>query len=88
VANHKSARKRARQTLRRRDHNRHRRSGVRTAVKRLRAALAEGDAEGATGALRQAESLLRRAASKGMIPRKRASRQVSRLARATNQVQS
>ena len=39
MANHKSARKRARQTLLRRDHNRHRRSGVRTAVKRLRAAL-------------------------------------------------
>ena len=88
MATHKSARKRARQALRRRARNRHQQSGVRTAVKRVREAIAEGNAESASGALCTAESLLRRAASKGAIPRKRASRQVSRLAKAANQLQS
>jgi small subunit ribosomal protein S20 len=81
LANHKSARKRARQSVKRRDRNRHVRSGVRSAVKRARAAVSAGDAEQVPGALRGAESALRRAASKGVIPRKRASRLVSRLAR-------
>jgi small subunit ribosomal protein S20 len=86
VASHKSARKRARQALRRRARNRHQQSRVRTAVKRAEEAIAEGNAESAGGALRTAESLLRRAASKGAIPRKRASRQVSRLAKAAHQL--
>ena len=88
MATHKSARKRARQTLRRRGRNRHQQSRVRTAVKRAEEAIAEGNAESAGGALRTAESLLRRAASKGAIPRTRASRQVSRLAKAANRLQS
>jgi small subunit ribosomal protein S20 len=88
VADHKSAHKRARQALRRRSRNRHQQTRVRSAVKRVRAALAEGDSEATAGALRNAESLLRRAASKGVIPWKRASRQVSRLAKASNQLQS
>ena len=69
-------------TLRRRARNRHQRSRVQNAVKRAREAIAEGNTESASGALRTAESLLRRAASKGAIPRTRASRQVSRLAKA------
>jgi len=87
VATHKSARKRARQTLRRRARNRHQRSRVQTAVKQAREAIAGGNTESASGALRTAESLLRRAASKGAIPRTRASRQVSRLAKAANRLQ-
>ena len=83
MATHKSAEKRARQALRRRARNRNRRSRLRTAVRQARTALAEGG-EAVAGAVRDAESLLRRAASKGLIPRKRASRQISRLARAAN----
>jgi small subunit ribosomal protein S20 len=86
MANHPSARKRARQSLKRRVRNRHVRTRMKGAVKKLRAALDAGDAEQAGGALRTAESLLRRAASKGVIPRKRASRQVSRLARRTHRL--
>jgi ribosomal protein S20 len=52
-------------------------------VRAARTALAERG-EGVAEAVRDAESLLRRAASKGLIPRKRASRQISRLARAAN----
>ena len=55
---------------------------------RAREAIAAGNTESTSGALRTAESLLRRAASKGAIPRTRASRQVSRLAKAANQLQS
>ena len=84
MANHKSARKRARQTAKRRARNRHVRTGVRSALKVAREAVATGDAEKTPAALREAESKLRRASSKGVIPRKRASRLVSRLARSAN----
>lgn len=83
MANHKSAVKRARQALRRRARNRNLRSRMRTAIKQARAALAAGG-ESAGTALKDAESSLRRAASRGLIPKKRASRQVSRLAKSAN----
>ena len=86
MANHKSAKKRARQTIVRNARNRHERSRVRTAVKRLRSTLSEGDAEAAASALRSAESLIRRAASKGILPKQRASRTISRLSKATNRI--
>jgi small subunit ribosomal protein S20 len=82
LATHKSAQKRARQALRRRARNRQVRSRVRSAVKAVRDAVESGKREGVVESLRSAEGLLRRAASKGVIPKKRASRQVSRLARA------
>ena len=82
MATHKSAQKRARQALRRRARNRQVRSQVRTAVKVAREAVASETREGVVESIRSAEGLLRRAASKGVIPKKRASRQVSRLAKA------
>ena len=84
VANHKSAKKRARQDLKRRARNRQVKSGVRTAIKTFRAAADGGDADASGVALRRAESTIRRAATKGVVSRKRASRQVSRLAKANN----
>ena len=81
LAQHKSARKRARQAIKRRTHNRGIRSSVKTGVKSARAAIETGDGEAATAAARIAEGLLRRAASKGVIPKNRARRQVSRLAK-------
>lgn len=84
MAHHKSAKKRARQALKRRDRNRDVRSGVKTAIKKARTAAGSGDDETARQALRAAESLIRRAASKGVLPKGRADRQVSRLARAAS----
>ena len=84
MANHKSARKRARQSVKRRARNRHVKSTVRSALKTARTSVAAGDKDQAPDAVRRAESLLRRAASKGVIPRKRASRLVSRLNKAAN----
>lgn len=84
MANHKSALKRIRQSERRRKRNQHIRSGMRTQVKRLREALDAGDAAKASEYFVTAERSIRRAATKGVIPRQRADRSVSRLAKAVN----
>jgi small subunit ribosomal protein S20 len=84
LANHKSAKKRARQSRERRDRNHQVLSRVRTVVKGVRKTLEGGDAEAAGTRLRAAERELRRAAGKGIIPRRRASRSVARLARAVH----
>ena len=84
MATHKSAKKRARQDLKRRERNRDAKSAVRTAIKKFRLASASGDADQAEATLRFAESQIRRAASKGVIPRTTASRQVARLSMQKN----
>ena len=83
MANHKSAKKRARQTVKRHARNRNITTSERTAIKKARKAFEGDDAEVSQTAVRSAESHLRRAASKGVIPAKRASRQISRLAKAS-----
>jgi len=83
LARHKSAQKRARQDVKRRERNRTIRTRTRSVVKTLRSEL-EANAAGAAEKLREAESALRKAATKGVIPKRRASRQVSRLAKAAN----
>lgn len=81
MANHKSAKKRARQETKRQERNRDIASGMRTLVKQFRSAVESGD-ESASERLKKAESAIRRAASKGVIPQRRASRSVSRLSKA------
>ena len=88
MANHKSAEKRARQTIKRTERNRRTRSRVKSAVKQARAALDAGDAGETASAIKVAEGVLRRAAAKGAIPKKRASRQVSRLTKSQNRLAS
>lgn len=83
MANHKSAEKRARQAERRRERNRNARSRLRTVVKQFATAL-ETNVADAGEKLRDAERALRRAAAKGLLPKRRASRKVSRLARQLN----
>ena len=84
MAQHKSAKKRARQNPRRRARNRHVASGVHTAVKAVHGALEGGDSLQTTTALRDAERSIRKAASKGVLSKKQASRTVSRLAKSVN----
>ncbi len=86
VATHKSARKRARQSIKRRTRNRELRTRTKGAVKRVRTALETKDAEASRSTLLTAESVSRRAASKGALPKKRASRLIGRLARHANSV--
>jgi len=83
MATHRSAEKRYRQSLKRRDRNKHRRSTVRNAVRRARLAVTTGE-EGAETQVHQAERLLRRAASRGVLHARTVARTVSRLRRAAN----
>jgi small subunit ribosomal protein S20 len=80
VANHPSAEKRNRQRVKRTLRNRAIRSAVRTQVKTVRTAIAAKDTQAAVTALAEATVALDKAASKGGVERKMASRTVSRLA--------
>ena len=84
MANHKSALKRIRQSARRQKRTQHLRSGMRNEIKRFRQALESGDASAAGERFAAAERAIRRASSKGLIPRRRADRSVSRLAQSLN----
>jgi small subunit ribosomal protein S20 len=83
MANHPSALKRNRQRLKRTARNRAGKSSLRTEIKKARTALESAPKE-AAGILKAAESALDRAASKGLIPVRRASRTKARLAKARN----
>ena len=84
MANHKSATKEHRQSLKRRARNRDHRSRLRTAVKKFRAALEAGDTETAGGLLPSTLALLDRTAKLGGIHDSAAARTKSRLTRALN----
>lgn len=81
MANHPSAEKRNRQRLRRTEQKRAQRSSVRTHVKQARDALRAGG-KTAGVLVAAAEKALARAAQKGVVTRKAASRITSRLASA------
>jgi small subunit ribosomal protein S20 len=86
MAHHKSAEKRARQALKRRARNRNVLRRTRTAVKGVREAIASGDKATAGEQLRLAERELRKAATQGVVPRRRVDRSVSRLAKAVHRL--
>lgn len=86
MANHPSAEKRNRQRITRTTRNRAVASTVRTHVKRVRAAVAAKDKEGAKKALAVAVSQLDKAASKGVAHPKAVSRTISRLAAAVHKL--
>lgn len=88
MATHKSALKQHRTNLRRRLRNRHHRSRLATAVKRLRRAVEEGDAGAAERLLPATLSLVDHTARLGVVHRNMASRTKSRLTRAVNGVKS
>ena len=79
MAHHKSAIKRIRQTKRRTDVNRARRSRVRSYVKKVELALESGDAQAARDALKAAQPELDRGVSKGVVAKNAAARKLSRL---------
>ncbi len=84
MANIQSAEKQNRQRIRREARNRARKAEMRTAVKKLRAAIDSKDAGKAKEALKPALRLLDRAGRKGTIKRGTANRTVSRLVKAVN----
>lgn len=82
MANTAQARKRARQGEKCRQHNTSLRSAFRTAVKKVKKAIAAGDKTGAATLLRDASSKLDSVAGKGIIHRNKAARNKSRLSAA------
>jgi small subunit ribosomal protein S20 len=80
MANTKSAKKKTRVIARRTEINQSRRTRMRSEVRRVEEAIKGGDRNAALAALKAAEPHLIRAARKGVIHRKTASRKVSRLA--------
>jgi small subunit ribosomal protein S20 len=79
MANTKSAKKAARQALRRTEVNKARTSQSRTAVREVEEAIKAGNKEAAATALKAAAPLLARTAQKRLTHKKTASRKVSRL---------
>ena len=79
MANHVSSLKRARQDAKKRIANRSQKSAMRTAIKKVEAAVASGDKAAANEAMNVAKSLLARAGSKRIIHPAQASRETSRL---------
>ncbi|MBQ18251.1 MAG: 30S ribosomal protein S20 [Planctomycetaceae bacterium] len=84
MPNSVSAKKSLRQNLRRRARNRSQRSSLRTVVKKVRLAVAAGEAEEARKLLRAATKRLDQAATKKLIHKNKAARTKSRLARLVN----
>ena len=82
MANTKSAKKRIRQNLKRREHNRRYTAAARTYVTKTRSLIAEGNFDEAEEAMKMAASTLDKAANKGVIHKGNASRRKSRLAQA------
>ena len=80
MANTSSAKKAARQTLRRTAVNKARRSRMRGVVRQVEEAIAAGDKVAAQAAFKLAEPILVRTGQKGVIHSNTASRKVSRLA--------
>jgi len=83
MAQHKSAEKRARQSLKRRTVNKVKKSEMRTLVKKVQV---EKDKDKAATALKEAVSTLDRLASKGLIHKNKAANQKSKLTKRVNKL--
>lgn len=82
MANTAQARKRAKQSLKRRAHNDSLESRLRTAIKTVRKVIASGDKAAAQKALQEASSTVDSIADKKVIHKNRAARNKSRLSKA------
>lgn len=80
MANTPQSKKRARQNARRLDVNKARRSRIRTFLRKVEEAIASGDKDAASLALKQAQPELMRGVTKGVYHKNTAARKMSRLA--------
>ncbi len=85
---HKSAEKRVRQNAKRKVRNKSIRSRLTTYTREFTDLLEEGDVDGAAEKIRKVEAEYDRAASKGVVPKKRASRKISRLKKRLHSAQT
>jgi small subunit ribosomal protein S20 len=81
LPNIKSAKKRVLVTASKSAANRHEKSGLKTAIKKAHAAVAEGDKAAAGSAYINAQSAIDRAAAHGILHKNTAARRKSKLAR-------
>ena len=79
-----SARKRVRQTVKRRERNRDRKREIRLELKKMQTAVAAGDKTAALVELKKAQQVLDRIAARGTIHPNTAARRKSKLARRIN----
>lgn len=84
MANHKSAEKRARQTIKRTERNRFYRTRLKNITRAVREAVESKNAEEALTALKVANKSFHSFVSKGFLKKETASRRVSRLAKLVN----
>ena len=84
MAHHKSAEKRHNQSVRRRAQNRIVKSAMRTQLKKARAEIDEGKADGTKGEVLDAIKHIANLSRKNILHRKAASRRISRLMKAAN----
>ena len=84
MANHKSALKRTKQNELRRLRNKATKSRVKSIVKDVRAAVQEPASADVKPKLNAAQSLIDKAAKKGVIHKKTAARKISRLSKLVN----
>jgi small subunit ribosomal protein S20 len=84
MPNHKSAEKRVRQNEKRRDINRSNKGRLRTSIKKLRSALAGGDAGAINELLPETISTIDKAVQKGVLHRNAAARHKARLTARAN----
>ena len=86
MANIKSAKKRVLVTRTKTERNKAIRSGVKTEIKKVYAAIESGDKQAAQDALKNATKKMSMAGSKGVYHKNTVSRKVSRMAAAVNQM--
>ncbi len=86
LANIKSAKKRVVTSRVRQERNKSIKSSVKTASKKVEAAVKAGDKEAAQKELLNATSVIDKAAKKGVLHKNNASRKVSRLSRMVNTI--
>jgi small subunit ribosomal protein S20 len=86
MANHKSAKKRIRQTVKKTERNRYYRTRMKNIVKAVRMAAESGDKEKAMEAFKIANRQLHHFVSKGFLKKQTASRKVSRLHKLVNSI--
>ncbi|HWA84231.1 MAG TPA: 30S ribosomal protein S20 [Fimbriimonadaceae bacterium] len=88
MANKKSSKKDMRRIVKRTARNKAARTALKTYVKRVRTAVTAGDAAETKTALTTAQSMLDKAAQRGIIHKNQAARRKSRAAKAANKASS
>jgi len=86
LANIKSAKKRILVNRTKAERNKSIRSGVKTAIKKVYAAIESGDKAAAKTALASATKIIEMAGSKGVYHKNNVSRKVSRISKAVNEM--